>query len=457
MIEIAAATTLDSIVSFGIDMFVFLAGLAALIFVHELGHFLIARKFGVIVEKFSIGFGPKILGFRQGGTDYLLAAIPLGGYVKMKGEDPGEELTDTTGSFSHAPVQHRLAIAFGGPLFNILFAILIYIIVYMNGVPTLGTTVGTVRDDSPAMEAGLETGDRIVEVNGRKIRFWDELLEIVHDSPGQKMQFVIERDGKELIEKTIVPVSEEITNLWGEKENVGLIGITPLVRRVEGVEEGSPADKAGIKKGDIILEVDGTPIRGWQDLKTAAMDKPGQELNFLIQRDGVTYDLKLTPKPETMKDETGKTIKIGTLGLAMSGEMELEQYGFFGATLRSLEETGRLIYLIAVSVKKMIFGSVSAENIGGPIMIFQFYGQQAEQGFNQLIRLTALLSINLGLINLFPIPILDGGHILFFVIEMIKGRPISERSRERASQVGLLMILSLMILAFYNDIMRIMN
>jgi len=457
MLDIAATTTLDTVASFGIDMLVFLAGLAALIFVHELGHFLVARKYGVVVEKFSIGFGPKILGFRQGGTDYLVAAIPLGGYVKMKGEDPGEELADTTGSFSHAPVQHRLAIAFGGPLFNILFAILIYVIVYMNGVPTLGTTVGTVRDDSPALEANLQTGDRIVEVNGQKIEYWDQLLEIVHDAPGQSMQFVIERDGKELIEKTITPVSEEITNLWGEKENVGLIGITPLVRRVGAVEEGSPAEQAGIQEGDVILEVDGTSIRGWQDLKTAAMDKPGQEVNFLIQRDGMTYDFKLTPKPDTMKDETGKSVEIGMLGIAMSGEMKLEQYGFFGATWRSIEETGKLIYLIAVSVKKMIFGSVSAENIGGPIMIFQFYGQQAEQGFNQLIRLTALLSINLGLINLFPIPILDGGHILFFLIEMVKGRPVSERSRERASQVGLLMILSLMILAFYNDIMRIVN
>lgn len=454
----AAAISLDSITTFGVDMFVFLLGLAVLIFVHELGHFLIARKCGVVVEKFSLGFGPKLAGFKQGGTEYLIAAIPLGGYVKMKGEDPGEELADTTGSFSHANVYHRLAIAFGGPLFNILFAILIYVIVYMNGVPALGTTVGMVRDDSPALAAGLETGDRIVEVNGETIRFWDQLLEIVHDAPGQPMQFVIEKNGKRLVEKSITPVSEEITNLWGEKESVGLIGITPLVRRIANIEEGSPADQAGLKKGDLLLEIDNTPIRGWQDLKTAAMDKPGETLNVTVRRDdGLTYDLKLTPKPEKIKDETGKEVTIGTLGLGLSGEMELEQYGLFGSMWRSVEETWKLTHLIAVSVKKMIFGSVSAENIGGPIMIFQFYGQQAEQGFNQVIRLTALLSINLGLINLFPIPILDGGHILFFLIEIIKGKPVSERSRERAAQVGLFMILGLMVFAFYNDIMRIMN
>ncbi|CCQ92066.1 putative zinc metalloprotease aq_1964 [Nitrospina gracilis 3/211] len=453
-----AAISLDSIAAFGIDMFVFLLGLAALIFVHELGHFLIARKCGVIVEKFSLGFGPKIVGFKQGGTEYLIAAIPLGGYVKMKGEDPGEELGDTTGSFSHANVYHRIAIAFGGPLFNILFAILIYVIVFMNGVPTLGTTVGMVRDDSPALAAGIETGDRIVEVNGQEIRFWDQLLQIVHDAPGEPMQFVVEKDGKSLVEKTITPVSEEIVNLWGEKETVGLIGITPLVRRIADVEEGSAADKAGIQKGDVLLEINNTPIRGWQDLKTAAMDHPGKQLDVTVLReDGMTYDLKLTPKPEKMKDETGKDITIGQLGVALQGEMEVEQYGIIGSMWRSVEETWKLTYLIAVSVKKMIFGSVSAENIGGPIMIFQFYGQQAEQGFNQIIRLTALLSINLGLINLFPIPILDGGHIMFFLIEILKGKPVSERSRERAAQVGLFMILFLMIFAFYNDIMRIMK
>jgi len=160
--------SLDSIIDFSIKMLAFLGGLAALIFVHELGHFLIARRFGVLVEKFSLGFGPKLVGFKSGGTEFLLAAIPLGGYVKMRGEDPGEQLTDTTGSFSEAPVLHRIAIAFGGPLFNILFTIAIFIGMYMVGVPTMGTTIGNVRVDSPAEKAGLQTGDRILKVDGQK-------------------------------------------------------------------------------------------------------------------------------------------------------------------------------------------------------------------------------------------------------------------------------------------------
>ena len=452
-----AAISLNSFLTFGTKMVVFLIGLAALIFVHELGHFLIARRCGVVVEKFSLGFGPKIAGFHSKGTDFLIAAIPLGGYVKMKGEDPGEELQDTQGSFSAAPVQHRLAIAFGGPLFNILFALAIYVVVYMVGVQTLGTTIGTVRDNSPAQAAGLKSGDRILEVNGREIRFWDQLLDIVHKAPGQPMQFMIEKDIHTVQTVTITPKEDEVTNLFGEKEKVGLIGVTPLLRNISYVEEGSAADQAGLQAGDDILSIDGMAIMGWRDLKPAAIDKPGQELTFRILRNGYEQDLKLTPAPKTITDSEGKEIQIGLLGLQLRGDMVLEQYSLLGAVQRGIQETWRLTYLIAVSIKKLIFGSIPADTIGGPILIFQIYGQQAEQGFNELIRLTALLSINLGLLNLLPIPILDGGHIFFFLIEIIKGKPISERSRERASQIGLFMLLSLMIFAFYNDIVRVMN
>lgn len=449
--------SLSGLLSFGNKMFIFLVALAALIFVHELGHFLVARRYGVVVEKFSLGFGPKLLSYKPGKTEYIIAAIPLGGYVKMKGEDPGEELPDLEGSFSAAPVQARLAIAFAGPLFNVLFAVLIFIVFYMNGTNTLSSTIGEVRDQSPAQAAGIQTGDRIVEVNGEKIRFWDELLKIVHASPGQKMEFMVERNKKTLLNFSITPVAEEITNLFGKKERVGLIGVRPLVHNVSIVEEGSPADKAGLKVGDTIISVDGTPIKGWPDMKTAALDKPGQELEFKFERDGIEQTVRLTPDKKEVKDQSGKKVILGVIGIGMGGEMIREQYGPIGATLRGLEETWRMTYLILMSIKELIFGSVPADQLGGPILIFQIYGEQAKQGFNELIRLTALLSINLGLINLLPIPILDGGHILFFLIEIVKGKPVSEKNRERAAQVGLFMLLSLMVFVFYNDIMRIIG
>jgi len=443
----------DAVTAFSAKMLVFLAGLAALIFVHELGHFLVARRCGVVVEKFSLGFGPKIFGKTVGETEYLISAIPLGGYVKMKGEEL-DEATNEEGSFSAALVQHRLAIAFAGPLFNMLFAVVIYIFVYMVGVETLAPTVGTVKDMSPAQSAELQTGDQILAIQEKPIRFWSELQDRVHNSPGQTLDFQVKRQTGKILNISITPISEEIEDLLGDKKQVGLIGISPMVNTITYIKEGTAADRAGLQIDDRILAVEGTPIFGWPDLRTAAVDRPGEELIFRIQRGGTEILVPLTPNLKKVEDQSGKKVEIGEIGIGMSGQLVLEQYGLLGAFLRSLEETWRLTYLIAASVKKMIFGSIPADQIGGPILIFQIYGEQAEQGFNELIRLTALLSINLGLINLLPIPVLDGGHIFFFLIELIKGRPVSEKSRERAQQIGLFMLISLMVFAFYNDIMR---
>ncbi len=452
-----AAFSLDAFLSFGFKMMAFLVGLAALIFVHEMGHFLIARKCGVTVEKFSIGFGPKIIGFKSGGTEYLIAAIPLGGYVKMKGEDPEEELPDTQGSFSAASVYQRLAIAFGGPLFNILFAIVIYACVYMVGMPTNGTTVGKIHDNSPALAAGLQTGDRIIEVDGKKTYYWHQLTKIIHNAPGKKMEFVIERDSKTILTLPITPKDKETPDLFGDKIKVGLIGIERLQRRISAIEAGSPADKAGFQVGDDILAIDGETIMGHSDLEKVSLGKPRQVLTFSLLRNGKVIPLQVTPEPKTVKDLKGKDIEIGYIGFGVTGVMVTEQYSFLGAIQRGLEETWEWTYRIGVSIKKLLTGSISPKNIGGPILIFQAYGHQAEQGLLDFVILTAILSINLGLLNLLPIPVLDGGHIFFFLIEIVKGKPISELNRERAAQVGLFMLLSLMIFAFYNDIMRVFN
>ncbi len=449
----------DGLLGFSAKMFVFLVGLAALIFVHELGHFLAARWVGVIVEKFSIGFGPKIVGYKSGDTEYMLAAIPLGGYVKMKGEELEENSDREEGSFAAAPPKHRLLIAFAGPLFNILFSIGIYFFVYLAGAPNLAPVVGSIKDGSPAQVAQLQAGDKITAIEGKEIRFWEDLQEVVHHSPGKTLNFSIERGASLRLDIPVTPVAEEITDLFGDKESVGLIGISPLVHDVTYVKKGSSADKAGIQTGDKILSVDNVEIKGWGDLKPAAVDKPGQELTFRVQRGPTELILKVTPELKSVPDpeNEGQKIEIGEIGIAMSGTIEEEVYGPVGAFQRSLKETWRMIALIGISLQKMIFGSVPADSIGGPILIFQIYGEQAEQGFSELIRLTALLSINLGLLNLLPIPVLDGGHILFFLIEMLKGRPVSEKNQERAQQVGIFMLISLMVFAFYNDIIRLIT
>ena len=455
MFEISSIS-LDTVSAFGFKIFAFLVGLAVLIFVHELGHFLAARKCGVIVEKFSIGFGKKLFGFTSRGTEFIVAAIPLGGYVKMKGEELGEE-TSEEGSFSAAPPQHRLLIAFAGPAFNILFALAIYVFVYMIGVETIGPVIGTVKENSPALEAGLQTGDKIISVNNNPIRFWSQLQKKVYHSPGEKLDFQIERLNKGIINLEIIPTTEEIKNLFGDTEQVGLVGITPLANTITYIKKESAAEKAGLQLNDRIIAVQNINIFGWSDLRPAAVDKPGELLTFKIQRNDTEILIPLTPTPKTIKGPDGNDLKIGEIGIGMSGLMVLEQYGLIGSVSRAIKETWEMTSLIAISVQKMLFGSIPADQIGGPILIFQIYGEQAEQGFNEFIRLTALLSINLGLINLLPIPILDGGHILFFLIEIIKGRPVTEKNRELAQQVGFFMLISLMVFAFYNDIARVIN
>ena len=348
-------------------------------------------------------------------------------------------------------------IAFAGPLFNILFALVIYTFIYIAGVETLSPVIGSIKESSPAQKAGLQTGDKIIAIENKKIRFWSELQKEVYRSPESKLNFKVKRLSGEVVDLKVTPMTKEIKNLFGETEEVGLIGITPLGNTITYIKKDSSADRAGFQLNDRIIEVDGTNILGWSDLRPAAVDKPGEPLIFKIERDGTKIMVPLIPTPKKIKDPDGKELEIGEIGIGMSGPMVLEQYGLFGSIIRAAKETWEMTSLIAISVQKMIFGSISADQIGGPIMIFQIYGEQAEQGFNEFIRLTALLSINLGLINLLPIPILDGGHILFFLIEIIKGRPVSQKNRERAQQVGMIMLISLMVFAFYNDILRVIS
>ena len=354
-----------TLLGYGHTIFAAIIVLGALIFVHEFGHFIVAKKLGVGVEKFSLGFGPKILGKQIGDTEYLLSAIPLGGYVKLTGEDAEEECEDKEHSFTEALVWRRLAIVSAGPIFNILFAVLIFTIVYMVGVPLLSSGVGKIRDDSPALKAGLLPGDKITAIDGQAIKLWDQLREVVHNSPDKELIFTISRNQKEF-DMVIIPESRKTKNLFGEEIHVGLIGIEP------------------------------------------------EPTAFITER-----------------------------------------YNPVIATYKGFQKTWEITYLTVVAIKKLFERVIPADTIGGPIMIFQIAGQQAKAGILQLVFFVAILSINLGILNLLPIPILDGGHILFFLIEIVFGKPVTAKKREIAQQIGMAMLISLMVFAFYNDIMRI--
>jgi len=346
----------------------FVVVLGVLIFIHELGHFLVARKVGVKVLTFSIGFGPKLIKKTVGDTEYALSAFPLGGYVRLLGDDPKEAVDpqDLHRSFLNQSVSKKMAIVFAGPFFNLLLALVIFVGIFMMGVLVLTAEVGEVQQDSPAYSAGILSGDIVVAIDGKKVSQWEEIRGLLQASGGKEVTVEVKR-GAETVTVKVIPIQKEAKNIFGEHQMQWLIGIAPK----------------------------GTVVTQRHDPFTAA---------------------------------------------------------FLGA-----KRTWEITELTVVGIVKLIQGKLPANTIGGPIMIAQLAGQQASQGFLNVLLFIAILSINLGVINLLPIPILDGGHMLFFAIEAVMGRPVSIRKREVAQQIGLFLLLCLMLFAIYNDVDRIIS
>ena len=344
--------------------------LGALIFVHELGHFLAARRLGVRVTRFSLGFGPKVAGVQRGDTEYVLSAIPLGGYVKMVGEDifGEEELSEEEKevAFSHKPVWVRAVIVAAGPLFNLLFAAVLLSIVYLWGTPVLDPVVGSVMENTPAATAGLQKGDRIIEINGKPIESWEELSSTIHKSAGKEVTLKIKR-GEKVLTLSLVPQEKEIT--------------TPL----------------------------------------------------------------------------GKKMKVGMMGVVAAGTYHIKRSNPFMAVFLGIKKTIDMILLTLIGLVKLIQRVVPWKSVGGPILIFQMAKQQAQAGMLAMLSFAAFISVNLGIINLFPIPVLDGGHLLFLGAEKVMGRPPKPQTVEMAQKAGIFLLITLMLLACYNDILRILG
>jgi len=344
--------------------------LGFLIVFHELGHFLVAKRAGVGVTKFSIGFGPKLFGRRIGTTDYVVSAIPLGGFVKMVGEDPDEEISDADRqiSFHHKSLSKRTAIVLAGPVANLLFAFVAFTVVfavYGTRVPGEAARVGGVMEGMPAAEAGLQTGDLVVAVDGTPVEQWDGLSDLIRASGGKSLKLTVDREGATL-ELPVTPAAKDDKNIFGE--SVGTVYVI-------GIERALVQEEVG-------------PIRA-----------------------------------------------IG-----------------MGA-----QQTGWWVQTLVMSLVKMFQGRIPAKDIGGPILIVQAAGQQARLGLEYLLNFMAVISVNLGVLNLLPIPVLDGGHLFFFAIEAVLRRPLAIRHREIAQQIGLVVLISLMAFAFYNDIARVVQ
>lgn len=435
--------------------------LGVLIFVHEAGHFLLAKLLGVKVLKFSLGFGPKIIGKKFGDTEYLLSAVPLGGYVKMLGQSdtPQEEEEipedEKSRAYSFQPVWKRFAIVFSGPLFNLLFAALIFVFIFLSGVPVPMPDIGKVQEASPAAVAGILTGDRVVQINGKAISGWHDIPVVLNDNPGKTLLFKIKRNDL-VVEIPVHPEKKTDKNIFGEDKEVWHIGIEPLLFPVVGeVMKGSRADETGLKKGDRIMEIGGTVLKTWQDMTALIHENPEKPLLFKVKRGEQVIDMTITPKKETYKTPDGEETSIGLIGIKPAGNDFIKKYGLPESVSLGFQKTWDISVLTVLSMVKLVQRVIPSNTIGGPIMIFQMAGEQASHGALSFFTFMALISINLGVLNLLPIPILDGGHILFLGIEAVRRKPLSDNVIMIAQKAGLFFLLALMAFAFYNDIVRL--
>jgi regulator of sigma E protease len=450
----------DSIFLIGQKLWWFLIVLGVLVTFHEFGHFIVARWAGVRVLKFSIGFGPKLFGWQKGETEYIVAAIPLGGYVKMFGEDLNETISpeDQECSFVHKPLSKRSLIVAAGPGFNFILSYLIFTIWLASGTPLfvptyqdLSPTIEAIRPESPAALSGLQVGDRITQINEKDISTQSELFTVISESEGKQLTIDLVRND---IRKTFF-VTPEILKPNGKP--VYALGIEETPAVVTSVIQDSPAMKGGLLAGDRIIQIEGSSIHTWRQMTEIVQKHPNKVLAMEIRRDGRRQQLSITPESHQSTNADGTSIEIGKIGIIGPGRSAVTAPNLLTAPIKGLEATWGWIELTVLGISKMFTGEISPKNIGGPIMIASISGQAAEQGIGNLAFLVAILSINLGILNLLPIPILDGGHLLFFAFEAILRRPLGEKQREFAQQVGLVLLVGIMVFAFWNDIERLLQ
>lgn len=441
----------------------FVVAIGVLITVHEYGHFWVARRVGVKVLKFSVGFGPALVSWRgRDGVQYAVAALPLGGYVKMAGEVPGEESDLPPGeehrAYNRKPVPQRMAVAVAGPVMNFLFAAVAFIAVYLIGVQGLTPQVGYVAPETPAAAAGLRIGDRVTAVGGESVQSWNEarvaLMGAAMDREVVTLQ-VAEGGAARRVRLDLSGVGGANLRAGFLYRDVGLAPYYPV--RVAEVTADSPAAAAGLRAGDRILALDGEPLASWVRFLDVVRAHPGEDLALTVAGDGDRRELTVTPERVTGDD--GETIgRIGMRPEPIPDELRVTvRYGPIGALTEGLAKTGEMLWLTVEMLGRMVTGSVSSDNLGGPIAIAQFAGQSAEAGLVPFLWFLGMISLSLGFLNLLPIPVLDGGHLLFQAIEGLRGRPLTDETMLRWQQVGIAVLLGVMVFAFYNDIQRLFN
>ncbi|WP_457644449.1 RIP metalloprotease RseP [Persephonella sp.] len=439
-----------------ISVIAFLIMIGILITIHEFGHFLFARLFGVRVEVFSIGFGPPLIKWKGKETLYQIAVIPLGGYVKMYGEDsmtePVQGEVDKSAfedprSFHAKPRWQKILIAFAGPLFNIVLAVILFASAYMIGIHEPKylkdpVVVGYVHPGSVAEKAGIKPYDKIVAVDGKPVQNWKEFTLAIGMKAAKSAVVEIDRNGEKLILNIQVP--QDIT-----KEPLGISPVIPA--KVGQIIKGSPAEKAGLQAGDEIIAFNGKPIRSWFELvDTLSTIKDKKEITLLVKRDGKVFPVKIIP-------QFNKELNKYVLGITPKMDTTIVKYGFIESFEKAIEKSKELTVAIYNVIKGLITGEVSLKTLGGPIAIAQFSGQALETGLAAFLFSIAFISLQLGYLNLLPIPVLDGGLIAILLIEMIIRRPLPEKAKEYLAYIGFALLGTLMIFVIFNDIMRALS
>lgn len=519
-----------------------------LIFIHEWGHFLVAKGSGVFVERFALGFGPAILKKQWGETEYAVCLLPLGGYVKMRGEEMEEKdlAEPDPRSFAFQPVWKRIAIVAMGPISNLILPVILFTVLFWIGTPVPTSQIGAVIPGYPADRAGLRAGDKILSVENKPVATWHELMEALRDRAGLSTSLEVVRADREFI-KELIPVAEDEPNIYGEIRSVGKIGVdlqpyrpaigvpdpTSVAARAglrtgdtivsvngkttaywwqleeefasakgpktlevarflketapperlklsidtrslkkSGIEEGelfirevqpkSIAEEKGLKAGDKLLALNKVPLTSWHAFRNKIQKNRGEEIGVEVLRNQKPLSIQLVPPEVEHKDEltkeSRKTRQLGVVSCAMPGDpaIRIERtpnpVAAFG---RGFRETAEVAHTTIIGLGKLISGRLGLRSLGGPIAIFYLAGSSYRVGgWISYFRIMAILSITLAILNFLPIPVLDGGHLLFFLIEAVKGSPVKVKVRHAAQQVGLMIIIGLMALAFYVDINR---
>ncbi|MCP5151223.1 MAG: RIP metalloprotease RseP [Chromatiales bacterium] len=443
----------------------FVVAIGVLVAVHEFGHFIVARTLGVKVLRFSIGFGRALVSWRgrRDGTEYCIAAVPLGGYVKMLDSTEDEDVpeADLPRAFDRQPLGTRFAVVAAGPVFNFLFAIVAYAAMFATGVEGLRPIVGTVAESSPAAIAGLHPGDEVARVGGRDVQTWQGVIEgvLAASLDRGRLELEVQGDGaRRVVSLDLRDVALDDLTQMGFFERLGMRPDLPRAPPVVGdVAADSPAQAAGLRTGDRVIAIDGAPLTSPDDLVAKVRASPERALEVRVRRDAALLDLSVTPR--RVDGEDGP---YGQIGAGVRADADAvahyyaeERYGLVESVAKGAEKMVDMTLLTVRMLWKMVTLEVSVKNLSGPISIAQYAGASADVGLARFLDFLAVVSISLGLLNLMPIPLLDGGHLMYYSIELFTRRPVSEQVQFVGQRLGIAMLVCLMGLAFYNDLARI--